>query len=343
MKTIFTTLVLCLSIFSISAIAQNPASARGCVIFKRASQTTASMEEYRKFENLGTNISVTDLAGKLLTVLPGEKPIFIPYPTDPSATLEKATAQIGIARKTYPESSRRLAAIEKAWAAAPRATVAAIPTAPVSLQPSPDSEALPKNNPKGMEIVTISGTKYENVTIKLVEPDGLSISHDAGLTKIPFAELGEELRAKYGFDQKKAAQFTAANQETLKQKAAAQQKAAAEQQAQADQLKRTKKFDVQVVSVKGREAIVGPLTSTEEIPQTIFVEGLTGVAGGEKYEIAAFRDGTFADQDWGTVQRWICKSVSKDLKILNQRQESEQRLKYNRAVPSTSLQRVGGG
>lgn len=196
MKIVFTTLVLCLSIFGISAIAQNLTSARGCVILKHASQTAASMDEYRKFEDFGTNIAVTDVTGNLLTVLPGEKPIFIPYPTDSSATLEQATAQIGIARKTYPELSRRLAVIEKAWAAAPRAKVATIPAAPVSPQTPADSHAVPAKKPMGMEIVTISGTKYENVTITLVEADSISISHDAGIAKVLFTDLPEAIRAK---------------------------------------------------------------------------------------------------------------------------------------------------
>ena len=343
MKTILATLILCLAIFS--ATAQNPASARGCVVFKHGINAPASLEEYRKFENLGTNFAVTDLTGNLLTVLPGERPIFIPYPSDSSATLEKATAQIGIARKTYPELSRRLAAVEKAWAAVPQAKVATIPAAPVSPPPPTASKPLPGAAPKGMEIVTTSGTKYENVTVTLVEPDGLSISHDAGLVKVPFTDLSEELRAKYNFDPQKAAQFAAAAQETAKQKAAAQQKAAADQQVQAEQLKRTKTFDVQVVDVvKGRGALVSRLTSIDEIPDPIFVEGMIGVAEGEKYEIAAFRDGLYSDADWKAVQRWMCKSASKDLRILNEQEKQRRMINSPSVRPrSSSLERIGGG
>ena len=340
MKTIFATLVLCLSIFS--ATAQNPTSARGCVVFKHGINAPASLEEYRKFENLGTNFAVTDLTGNLLTMLPGERPIFVQYPTDSSATLEKATAQIAIARKTYPELSRRLAVIEKAWAAVPQAKVASIPATPVSAPPPTASKPTPAATPKGMEIVTTSGTKYENVTVTLIEPDGLSISHDAGLVKVPFTDLSEELRAKYNFDPQKAAQFAAATQETAKQKAAAQQKAAAEQQVQAEQLKRTKSFDVEVRAVvKGKGAVVDLLTSTTEIANLIFVEGLIGVAQGDKYEVAAFRDGTYSDQNWEDLQRWMCKSVSKDLRILNQ--QNQPRNQPSVRPRSSSLESIGGG
>lgn len=177
------------------------------MVFKHGINAPASLEEYRKFENLGTNFAVTDLTGNLLTVLPGERPIFISYPSDSSATLEKATAQIGIARKTYPELSRRLAAVEKAWAAVPQAKVATIPVAPVSPPPPAASKPSPGATPKGMEIVTTSGTKYENVTVTLVEPDGLSISHEAGVAKVPFTSLSPELQTKYGYDQEKAAAY----------------------------------------------------------------------------------------------------------------------------------------
>ncbi|GDX10872.1 hypothetical protein LBMAG57_26440 [Verrucomicrobiota bacterium] len=213
------------------------------------------------------------------------------------------------------------------------------PQPPANQQP-PSVQTVQPGTPLG-EITTLSGKKYLNATLTRIEPNGISISYDAGLVKIPFTDLGEELRAKFGFDQQKAAQFTAATQETSKQKAAAQQKASSDQQVQAEQLKRTKSFDVQVVEVvKGKGAIVGPLTSTEEIPFAIFVEGLNGVADGEKYEIAAFRDGTYSGGDWKTVQRWVCKSVSKELRILNQQQQRNQPTIRPR---SSSLQRIGGG
>ena len=179
------------------------------------------MEDYRKFENLGTNFAVTDTTGNLLTVLPGERPIFIPYPSDSSATLEKATAQIGIARKTYPELSRRLAVIEKAWAAVPQPKAATIATAPASPPPPAASKPLPGAAPKGMEIVTTSGTKYENVTVTSVDPDGLSISHETGVAKVLFTALSAELQTKYGYDPQKAAQFSTAVQNAAMQRRAA--------------------------------------------------------------------------------------------------------------------------
>jgi len=341
MKTFFAAFVLCLSTSWISAIAQNPTSARGCVAFKDGYPPSPSLEEYRSTENLGTNIAVTTVAGSQFRIFSNQNAIFIPYPTDPKANLEKATAAIQQARKTYPEFSRRLAVVEKAWATAPRKNVVAIPAAPVAQQPSVIAKALADKKPPGIEIVTISGNKYENVAVTLVEPDGISISHDGGLVKIPFTDLNEELRAKYGFDAQKAAQFSAATQEALKQRVAAQQKALATQQVQAEQLKRTKSFDVQVATVVGKNgAVVSPLTSTEEIPSPIFVEGLIGVAEGEKYEISAFRDGIYSSNEWTGLQRWKVKNVSKELRIL---QQEKNRIYRGSPGKASSLQRIGGG
>ena len=72
------------------------------------------------------------------------------------------------------------------------------------------------------EIATLSGTKYQRVTITRVEPDCISISHSDGIAKIPFTDLSQELRTKYGYDPEKAAQFQSAIQAaTAKQQAAA--------------------------------------------------------------------------------------------------------------------------
>ena len=65
------------------------------------------------------------------------------------------------------------------------------------------------------EIATLSGTKYQRVTITRVEPDGISISHSDGIAKIPFTDLSQELRTKYGYDPKKAAAYSQAEKAAL--------------------------------------------------------------------------------------------------------------------------------
>ena len=46
------------------------------------------------------------------------------------------------------------------------------------------------------DLTTITGVKYTGVTVTRVEPDGISISHDAGLAKIAFRNLPSELQKK---------------------------------------------------------------------------------------------------------------------------------------------------
>ena len=222
MKTIFFILCLWLSTFWSSAVAQNQPLARGCVVHKGASHATASTDEYTAYQRSGPTFTVADVAGNLIAIFPTENPIFLPYPSDPAATWVLARAQIERARKAYPECGRRLAVIEKAWAADPRAKVASIPAPPVS-RPAP-----PDKKPKGMEIVTTSGMKYLNVTITSIDPDGLSVRDAGGAAKILFTDLSAELRSKYGYDPKKAAEFS-----QMAQLAAAQKAGAGRQQGEA--------------------------------------------------------------------------------------------------------------
>lgn len=80
------------------------------------------------------------------------------------------------------------------------------------------------------DLMTVGGKKYTGVTVTRVEADGLSISHDDGFAKIPFSDLPEELRKKYGYDPAKAAAAMKQQAEAIAQQrqaaAAAQQKAA---------------------------------------------------------------------------------------------------------------------
>src|SRR6266581_6819624 len=57
------------------------------------------------------------------------------------------------------------------------------------------------------DITTLSGRKYSGATTTRAEPDGLVITFKNGVVKIPFADLPPEVRAKYGYDPAKAAQF----------------------------------------------------------------------------------------------------------------------------------------
>jgi len=59
--------------------------------------------------------------------------------------------------------------------------------------------ATPPHDPE-KDLVTLDGQVYRNYSIKKVEPDGLSILHQAGVTKVEFERLSEELQKRYNYD-----------------------------------------------------------------------------------------------------------------------------------------------
>ena len=183
------------------------------------------------------------------------------------------------------------------------------------------------------DLTTVSGKKYTGVTVNRVEADGLAISHDDGLAKVPFSDLSEELRKKYGYDPQKAAQYQAAMQAAAAQRAAAANAAAATQgQQQAQQKKiaeQSKEMRVEVIQVLPKGALVDPLRS-EAIAsasariggggyvgtayrlsgKVAFVQGITGdVTDSKRFYIQAYRDGNYTYEDTSGAQRTIEKWI----------------------------------
>lgn len=63
--------------------------------------------------------------------------------------------------------------------------------------------------PSKLKTLTLTtGKKYESVTIRKIEPDGIRIMYAGGMAKIPYEKLTEELQKEFGgFDADKAAAF----------------------------------------------------------------------------------------------------------------------------------------
>jgi hypothetical protein len=55
--------------------------------------------------------------------------------------------------------------------------------------------------------ITTSSRTYNHCSITLVEPDGLTISHSGGVSKIPFNDLPESYSEQYHYDSNKAAAY----------------------------------------------------------------------------------------------------------------------------------------
>jgi hypothetical protein len=86
---------------------------------------------------------------------------------------------------------------------------------------------------KPFQLTTLKGDTYENCYILKRTPEGLSVLHDKGVTKISFVVLGDEWRKKYRYDATKAAEFVKAETERKEQLIASERERQAAQQAAA--------------------------------------------------------------------------------------------------------------
>lgn len=74
------------------------------------------------------------------------------------------------------------------------------------------------------ELRTEKGRIFTQVKVLAIEPDGLRLQHDAGVSKVPFAELPEPLRQKYPYDPLQAAAFAKAVETSNRQALEAMEK-----------------------------------------------------------------------------------------------------------------------
>ena len=57
------------------------------------------------------------------------------------------------------------------------------------------------------EIKTVSGKTYRDVRVTKVTPSEISVIHESGAGRIPLKDLPDDLKAKFGYDPAKAAEF----------------------------------------------------------------------------------------------------------------------------------------
>lgn len=67
------------------------------------------------------------------------------------------------------------------------------------------------------DIETLKHEVFKNVTVSRVEPDGVVITHSAGIVKIPFAELSEQYQKRFSYDPIKAQEFAEQDAQTQRQ------------------------------------------------------------------------------------------------------------------------------
>lgn len=102
------------------------------------------------------------------------------------------------------------------------------------------------------DLTTVSGKTYTNARVFSVEPDGITVMHEAGAAKVPFTDLPQEIQIKYGYDPQKALEYRNRAAEAQRKVAQAQAEIA---RAQAEQMKvaaRIKEIERQKKTLNGK-------------------------------------------------------------------------------------------
>jgi hypothetical protein len=116
------------------------------------------------------------------------------------------------------------------------------------------------------DLTTTEGRVYKNVTVRKVEPDGLSISHESGLAKIPFTKLPKEVQKKHGYDPAKGkayAEEQGKKQAQAEERLAKDVRKALENQKERDREHAVKEFKEDFAK-KGRQATLHIRQVTDE-------------------------------------------------------------------------------
>ena len=71
-----------------------------------------------------------------------------------------------------------------------------------------------------LDITTRDGKTYKHVKVMGIYPDGLSIMHSTGVSKVPFDNLPDAIQKEYGYDPAKVAADRKAVEEANKAEAA---------------------------------------------------------------------------------------------------------------------------
>jgi hypothetical protein len=139
----------------------------------------------------------------------------------------------------------------------------------------------------GEDLRTVDGTEYKQVTINRVEPDGVVITHSAGVAKIPFTELPKNVQERIGYETAKTEAAKAAERKRIEdQRAVERQRAEKEQSVAANLSKSEEQFEAAEKHAK----------ETYEVSARGMLSGQVFVAtkGGENFKLGAVHVALFS-------------------------------------------------
>jgi len=176
-------LIFCLSTLSSTALAN------GLLIYKEQgfhSDNQARLVEYVTAEVIPQMVTVTFKSGNKLDIPVGRSPVIIPFVKESTEEPDNIIKRIDAALPRFPQHKLRLETIKKDWifkneqiADQQKKTKAST----VSLSPS--SAAEPE-------------LKFRNGIVTKVYPDGLLVSSDGGVAKIPISTLTPDELVRFG-------------------------------------------------------------------------------------------------------------------------------------------------
>lgn len=180
------------------------------------------------------------------------------------------------------------------------------------------------------DFTTLDGEKYTNATIKRVDPDGLVISHEDGITKLKFKNLSADLQTKYGYDSQKEAAFKnqlkasaiARQTEAIVQVQEAKTKAASEAMAQEqDALNKQLQgntYSIKIVETDQRNYIGKVFYIKGSIEMSSFYS--SGYRDAQNtHNVFKIHDGDVRKNTWGSANAYMVREKSDQIrnKIIN--------------------------
>jgi hypothetical protein len=163
---------------------------------------------------------------------------------------------------------------------------------------------------------TINGKEYKNVTVSRVEPDGIVLKTKSGISKVYFVELPKEVQERFHYDPQKGREYSV-------------QQARGEEQGQA---KGSKADESKEPQTEGAQDLV--VTVLQVLPDGIladgfvrgpgahvegkaifFLQGFSGVAENQMFQVQAYADGTYTYRDVSgasrTLEKWVFTKLIK--------------------------------
>jgi len=209
------TLVAFLACFNSPAVAQTVTQsprANGLVIYKEQgfhTDSQARLIEYvsaKVFPQMATLILKT---GNELNISAGKSPFIIPFPNESTENPDAIVRKIDSGITRFPQYKRLLEKVKADWlakiafqetakTATAKTETAETEKAKIAVSPVPTEET-----PKESE----SEIRFRDGIVTKVYPDGLMVSSEDGLRKIPFSSLSEEEKTRFGYDSEKEQKY----------------------------------------------------------------------------------------------------------------------------------------